>query len=118
MNEGKPGEGKLGEERPAGAAQTQPPAPAAPRAERPVALPPKRPLPWRLILVGAFVVYAVIFVILNADTVSVSFVFFTTDVSLVVALVLALLIGFFIGYLFDALRDRRRRRDLESRIKK
>ena len=78
------------------------PAPRPARASR-------REIPWRLVALAALIVYGILFVVLNSDEVSVSFVFFTPRVSLIVALVLALLIGFLAGYLFDAMRDRRRR---------
>lgn len=86
------------------------PAPAEPGGEQ--APPPKpsrgRPIPWRLVALGALLVYGILFVILNSKEVPVSFVFFTPRVSLIVALVLALLIGFLAGYLFDTMRDRTR----------
>lgn len=71
--------------------------------------PKARDVPWRLVGLGVLLVYGILFVILNSKEVSVSFVFFTPRVSLIVALVLALLIGFLFGYLFDTMRDRRRR---------
>jgi uncharacterized integral membrane protein len=86
---------------------TMPPAPSA----RPAKRDEREGVPWRLIAFSVVLVYAVIFVILNADSVDVSFVFFSTRVSLIVALVLALLIGFLAGYLADNMRDRRRRRE-------
>lgn len=92
------------------------PASAPPSAARPPAPQPSRPagkpreFPWRLILLAAVGIYAVLFVILNAHEVRVSFVFFTVRVSLVVALVLALLIGFLGGYLFDTARTRKKRK--------
>jgi uncharacterized integral membrane protein len=86
---------------------TVPPVPSA----RPATRDEHEGVPWRLIAFSVVLVYAVIFVILNADSVDVSFVFFSTRVSLIVALVLALLIGFLAGYLVDNMRDRRRRRE-------
>lgn len=69
----------------------------------------RREIPWRLVALAVLLVYGILFVILNSKEVSVSFVFFTPRVSLIVALVLALLIGFLAGYLFDTMRDRKRR---------
>lgn len=69
----------------------------------------RREIPWRLVALAVLLVYGILFVILNSKEVSVSFVFFTPKVSLIVALVLALLIGFLAGYLFDTMRDRKRR---------
>ena len=83
-------------------------APGATRPERPTPG-SRREIPWRLVALGALLVYGILFVILNSKEVSVSFVFFTPRVSLIVALVLALLIGFLAGYLFDTVRDRKRR---------
>lgn len=83
-------------------ASTTPTRPARPPGSR-------REVPWRLVLLAVLLVYGILFVILNSKEVSVSFVFFTPRVSLIVALVLALLIGFLAGYLFDTMRDRRRR---------
>jgi uncharacterized integral membrane protein len=71
--------------------------------------PAGRDIPWRLVALAAILAYAIAFVVLNSDQVSVSFVFFTLKVSLVVAIVLAILIGFLGGYLFDAMRQRRKR---------
>jgi uncharacterized integral membrane protein len=67
-------------------------------------------VPWGLIVVGATVVYAVLFVLFNDDRVEVSFVFFSTEASLVVALALAVALGFLLGFFVDILRTRRRKR--------
>jgi uncharacterized integral membrane protein len=68
-----------------------------------------KPIPVRLILLGLLGLYLVLFVVLNAKTVKIRFVFFTSRISLIVALVLAAAIGFVGGYLVNELRARRRR---------
>lgn len=70
---------------------------------------PDKPIPVRLILLGLLGLYLLLFVVLNAKTVKVRFVFFTSRISLIVALVLAAVIGFAGGYLVNELRTRRRR---------
>ena len=70
---------------------------------------PKKPLPIRLIIVIAVAVYAILFVMLNSESVEVSFVLFSAEISLVVALGLALALGLVAGYLLDTLRERRGR---------
>ena len=65
-------------------------------------------IPWRLVALGALAVYAILLVILNAERVEVSFVFFSKDASLVVVLLLTLAIGFLGGFLFDTWRERRK----------
>jgi uncharacterized integral membrane protein len=72
----------------------------------------ERPIPVRLILLGILGLYLLLFAVLNAKTVKVSFVVFTTRVSLIVALVLAAVLGFGAGYIANELRDRRKRRAL------
>ena len=84
------------------------------RPPRPVAS-EGREIPWRLVALAVILVYGILFVILNSKEVSVSFVFFTPKVSLIVALVLALLIGFLAGYLFDTVRDRKRHERAQKR---
>jgi uncharacterized integral membrane protein len=69
-----------------------------------------RELPIGLILAGLLLVYGVLFIILNSDEVDISFVFFSTRVSLVIALVLAIVLGFAAGYLVHSARIRRRRK--------
>ena len=56
-----------------------------------------------------------LFIILNSGSVSVSFVFFTTRISLIVGLVLAIVLGFIGGYITNELRDRRRQKLAESK---
>ncbi len=67
-------------------------------------------VPIRLILLGLLGLYVLLFIILNSGSVSVSFVFFSTDISLIVGLVLAIVLGFAGGYLANELRDRRKRK--------
>ena len=55
-----------------------------------------------------------LFAVLNSETVNISFVFFSTDVSLVLVIVLALVIGFSAGYLFVEMAQRRRRKQAKS----
>jgi uncharacterized integral membrane protein len=69
----------------------------------------KRGTPWALILLAALAVYAVLLVILNAEEVEISFVFFTAKISLLVLVLLCLGIGFASGYLVDRWRARRKR---------
>ena len=64
--------------------------------------------PWKLILFGVLAVYAVLIVLLNRKQVEVSFVFFSTRISLLVLILLCVGIGFAAGYLFDGLRARRK----------
>ena len=80
----------------------------ASRSSRP---PEKRDIPWMLILFAALAVYAVLLVVLNADEVEVSFVFFTARISLLVLILLCLGIGFAAGFLVDRIRARRRARE-------
>ena len=74
--------------------------------------PQRRDVPWMLIVFGLLAVYAVLLVILNAEQVEVSFVFFTAEISLLVLILLCLVIGFAAGYLAERLRDRRRRSEI------
>jgi hypothetical protein len=62
--------------------------------------------PWRLIVIAALAVYALLIVILNREEVNISFVFFSTRISKLVLVVLCLGIGFVLGYLFDGWRRR------------
>ncbi|MGH3066807.1 MAG: LapA family protein [Gaiellaceae bacterium] len=73
---------------------------------------PQRDTPWRLIVFGALAVYAILIVVLNREQVEVSFVFFSTRISLLVLILLCVGIGFTAGYLFEQLRDRRKRKAL------
>ena len=70
--------------------------------------PEKRPIPIRLILLGLLGLYLLLFIVLNNGQVTVNFVFFKTDISLIVGLVLAIVLGFAGGYIVNELRDRRR----------
>ncbi|HET9460803.1 MAG TPA: LapA family protein [Gaiellaceae bacterium] len=71
---------------------------------------PEKDTPWKLIVFGVLALYAILIVLLNRDQVEVSFVFFSTRISLLVLIVLCVGIGFAAGFLFDQLRDRRKRR--------
>jgi uncharacterized integral membrane protein len=71
--------------------------------------PEKRGFPWRLVLLLLLVLYGVVLVAVNAKSVKVNFVVFSTRASLVVVIVLSLAIGFLAGFLFDTLRDRRKK---------
>ncbi len=80
---------------------------------KPTPKPPPEPpgeTPWRLIAFGALALYAILIVLFNRKQVEVSFVFFTTEISLLVLILLCVGIGFAAGYLFDELRERRARR--------
>lgn len=61
---------------------------------------------WRLWLIGAIVVYVLVFVLLNRKTVHVSFVFFTAQASLLVALILAAALGFVAGWFTHHWREK------------
>jgi uncharacterized integral membrane protein len=76
---------------------------------KPVPQEDEQRIPVRLILLGLLGLYVLLFIILNSGSVSVSFVFFSTDISLIVGLVLAIVLGFAGGYLANELRDRRKR---------
>jgi len=69
---------------------------------------PEKDPPWKLILFGVLAVYAILIVLFNREQVEVSFVFFTTRISLLVLILLCVGIGFAAGYLFDQLRARRK----------
>jgi uncharacterized integral membrane protein len=71
---------------------------------------PEKDTPWKLIAFAVIAVYAILIVFSNRDEVSVSFVFFSARISLLVLVLLCVGIGFAAGYLFDQLRDRRKRR--------
>ena len=70
----------------------------------------KRDIPWTWILFAALALYAVLLVILNAEQVEISFVFFSARISLLVLILLCLGIGFAAGFLLDRMRERRKRR--------
>jgi uncharacterized integral membrane protein len=71
---------------------------------------PEKDTPWKLIIFGVLAVYAILIVLFNRKQVEVSFVFFSTQISLLVLILLCVGIGFTAGYLFDQLRDRRKER--------
>ena len=77
-------------------------------AQGPPSAAPEKGPPWKLILFGLLALYAVLIVLLNRKQVEVSFVFFTTEISLLVLILLCVGIGFAAGYLFDQIRGRRR----------
>lgn len=78
-------------------------------AQRPTP-PAKRDIRWTWILFAALALYAVLLVILNAEQVEISFVFFSAKISLLVLILLCLGLGFAAGFLFDRMRERRKRR--------
>ena len=91
-----------------------------PRQDRPTTAGPvakheERPFPIRLVLLGLLGLYLLLFVVLNSKTVKVSFVLFSTRISLIVALALAAVLGFLGGYLANTIRDRRKRRAAQAR---
>ena len=71
---------------------------------------PEKGTPWKLIVFGVLAVYAILIVVFNREQVEVSFVFFSTRISLLVLILLCVGLGFAAGYLVDQLRDRRKRR--------
>jgi uncharacterized integral membrane protein len=75
---------------------------------------PEKDTPWKLIAFAVIAVYAILIVLFNRDQVQVSFVFFSTDISLLVLILLCVGIGFAAGYLFDQLRGRRKQRTTAS----
>ena len=70
---------------------------------------PEKDTPWKLIVFGVLAVYALLIIFLNRKQVEVSFVFFSTEISLLVLILLCVGIGFAAGYLFEQLRERRKR---------
>ena len=70
--------------------------------------------PIKLILLGLLGLYVLLFIILNSGSVSVSFVFFSSKISLVVGLVLAIALGFAGGYLTRELRERKKKKPQSS----
>ena len=70
----------------------------------------ERPIPVRLILLGLLGLYLLVFIILNSGSVTLKFVFFKAQISLIVGLVLAMVLGFISGYIVNELRDRRKRK--------
>jgi len=71
--------------------------------------PAKRDTPWSLIVFGVLAVYLVVVALLNSGEVEVKFVFFTTEISLLVLIFLCLGIGFGAGWVFEKMRARRKR---------
>jgi uncharacterized integral membrane protein len=69
---------------------------------------PDRGAPWKLIAFAVLAVYAILIILFNREQVEVSFVFFTTEISLLVLILLCVGIGFATGYLFEQLRGRRK----------
>ena len=68
----------------------------------------RRGTPWKLIVFGVLAVYALLIVLFNREQVEVSFVFFTTEISLLVLILLCVGLGFAAGYLFEQLSARRK----------
>ena len=71
--------------------------------------PEKRDTPWTLIGFGVLALYAVIVALLNSEKVSVDFLFFSTNIRLLVLIFLCLGLGFAAGFVFDRWRVRRNR---------
>jgi uncharacterized integral membrane protein len=69
----------------------------------------ERRFPIKLVLLGLVGLYLFLFIILNSRQVSVRFVFFSAEISLIVGLALVAALGFVAGYMTNELRDRRRR---------
>ena len=69
----------------------------------------RRDVPWSLIVFGILAVYLVVVALLNSGEVEVKFVFFTTEISLLVLIFLCLGIGFGAGWVFEKMRARRKR---------
>ena len=63
---------------------------------------------WKLVLFAVLAIYALLIVLLNRDQIEVSFVFFSTEISLLVLILLCVGIGFAAGYLFEQIRARRK----------
>jgi len=64
----------------------------------------------RLTVLAAVAVYALLFVVLNTGRVKVSFVFYSTRVSLIWVILLSLAVGITLGVLLSQLHRRRQRR--------
>ena len=69
---------------------------------------PAKASTWKLVVFSVLAIYAVLIVLLNRDQVEVSFVFFSTKISLLVLILLCVGIGFAAGYLFDQIRGRQK----------
>ncbi len=76
---------------------------------QPPTKPAKRDTPWSLIVFGVLAVYLVVVALLNSGEIEVKFVFFTTEISLLVLIFLCLGIGFGAGWVFEKVRQRRKR---------
>jgi uncharacterized integral membrane protein len=64
----------------------------------------------RRIILTIVAVYGFILVVLNLNSTSVNFVFFSARAPLLVLILLALAVGFALGWLFDDIRARRERK--------
>jgi uncharacterized integral membrane protein len=70
--------------------------------------PAERDTPWTLIVFGVLAIYAILIALFNSDQIEVDFIFFSTDISLLVLIILCVGIGFAAGYLFNRTRAKRR----------
>jgi uncharacterized integral membrane protein len=61
---------------------------------------------WRNWVIAAIVVYAILFILLNRKSVSISFVFFSAQARLLIALLLAGALGFVAGWLVRRRQER------------
>ena len=67
--------------------------------------------PWvQLTAIGIVALYALLFIVLNTHRAKVSFVFGTTNVSVIWVILLSLAVGFVLGVLVTRLNRRRKRR--------
>jgi uncharacterized integral membrane protein len=67
--------------------------------------------PWlQLAAIGLVALYALLFIILNTHRAKVSFVFGTTQISVIWVILLSLAVGFVLGVLGTRLNRRRKRR--------
>lgn len=70
-----------------------------------------QPALWaQLVTIGVVALYALLFVVLNTRRVKVSFVFYSTRVSLIWVVLLSLAVGLVLGVLLSQLHRRRQRR--------
>lgn len=70
-----------------------------------------QPALWlRIVLIGLVALYALLFVVLNTRHAKVSFVFTSTNVSVIWVILLSLAVGFVLGVLASQLRRHRHRR--------
>jgi hypothetical protein len=63
--------------------------------------------PLKLVAIGVLAAYVIAFVIANDDELTINFLFFSTDIALLVALILIGALGFAIGFLVRGSYDRR-----------